>query len=987
MPADNTTTFGDDADAKASSWSAFSGYLATLFEPGDVIEIRCLGPDRQVQHYWETLDTLAGIHDALCELNDTGTNIYFGINPRNATGGTKATDVSIARSVCIDIDGGVDTEQLLDRLRAAGLPEPSVAIASGGGVQGVWRLSEKIPVERWQAIQRGIIGAVDGADTTIADPPRVMRLPGFRNRKKRYVPDFPMATTTHFTGAKHDPDVFPEGEVYRLDFVGGADPEKLNIDTTGILPAVAVAFLDHGTLLPAENNAVPSRRQTAFRVAIEMAAAGFSQDDAVERISQRLRALGLDEDDVLDFVGRQIPNAFKEPRSPTIDRDKLPTTIPSELPAEPTVEVLAHDKQRVKVIARRGPFTAVDVIDPTKANSRAKFINQAVKQLGDDTDTTVIDTRLKDIATGDVQPTPAADTMVDHAEFLDVSALIRPERFTVRAGEEWATGFTVPKFRRGDDGLEGVWMAYLGRSDGTRDFIPLPDSIEVAGDRYYVHPQIGKPAVERLWEPSAGVVEGWLRDGAEVMQPDQLFGALVESLATFIELPEEPTDGFLKVMALWTVLTYSADQWPVVPFLAVNGPKGSGKSRIFHCLNALVYRAHAVINPSAASLFRHLHARGGTVLVDESENLEDADPSNALMPTLLSSNTQGACVARCEGEDNTPVTFQTFGPKAFFSIAEPIDTLLDRAIHIRMFRAPPGNAKTALHPGDQRHRHMWQRLRDALFTFSMQRAGELSQLRDICRVCPDDMFPRSRETWGPVLQLADLFERLGVPGLLAELQTFATEKTRASQDVTVDETHEAVLRALVSVVTDGIHATSGAILKRAYAEGLDPSLKLTDRSVCKMLRSYGFTQHRTKTARLWVVSPQRMAAIARNYGINLGEEKEEGRGTCEIASPVSPVSPAPPKNSVSPEKNGDFAGDTLSSEECHPVGQGDTLRADRAKGDTLREKECHPKKRKKRLENSVSAGKGDTGDTNDALLEAPQPPTYSADTVSGEVEL
>ena len=263
----------------------------------------------------------------------------------------------------------------------------------------------------------------------------------------------------------------------------------------------------------------------------------------------------------------------------------------------------------------------------------------------------------------------------------------------------------------------------------------------------------------------------------------------------------------------------------------------------------------------------------------------------------------------------------------------------------------------------------------------------MSQLRDICRVCPDDMFPRSRETWGPVLQLADLFERLGVPGLLAELQTFAIEKTRASQDVTVDETHEAVLRALVSVVTDGIHATSGAILKRAYAEGLDPSLKLTDRSVFKVLRSYGFTQHRTTAARLWSVSPQRMAAIARNYGINLGEEKEEGRGTCEIASPVSLVSPAPPKNSVSPEKNAHSAGDTLSSEECHPVGQGDTLQADRAKGDTLREKECHPKKRKKHGENSVSTCKGDTGDTSDALLEATQPPIYSADTVSGEVTL
>ncbi len=52
--------------------------------------------------------------------------------------------------------------------------------------------------------------------------------------------------------------------------------------------------------------------------------------------------LGLDADDVDDFVGRQIPNAYSQARTPSIDRDKLPTTIPSQLPAEPTVEVLAR---------------------------------------------------------------------------------------------------------------------------------------------------------------------------------------------------------------------------------------------------------------------------------------------------------------------------------------------------------------------------------------------------------------------------------------------------------------------------------------------------------------------------------------------------------------------------------------------------------------------------------------------------------------------
>jgi energy-coupling factor transporter ATP-binding protein EcfA2 len=979
--------FGDDVAARDESWSAFSGYLALLFEPGDVIEIRLLWPGtKKVQHYWRTLDILADLHDELCQLNDDGANVYFGFNPRTADGGTKAEDVEHARALCLDIDNGCTTDELMRRVEAAGLPEPSAAIASGGGAQAVWRLTEAIPIGRWRALQKGIIGAVDGADASIHDPPRLMRVPGFRNRKPEYGPAFPMATTTLYSNRRHDPDVFPAGKIFTPTMQPGGEPEKLSIDTAGILPAWCEDFLANGTLLPGENNAVPSRRQTAFRVAIEMKAAGFPIEEARERIGAQLRALGLDACDVNDALQRQLDNAYSKERTPTIDRDKLPTTIPSTPSPEPTIEVQAYDKQRVKVIARRGACTAVDVIDPTKANARKKFINEALRQLGDDTATQLIDDRLKAVATGDEEPAPSPSDTRDRGDFLDVSALIRPERFTVRHGDEWATGFTVPKFLRGKDGLEGVWMCYFGRSDGTKDFIELPESIEVSGQRYYFHPEIGPPAVERMWEPSAGVAEAWLRDGVELMRPPELLASLVDAFATFIELPEEPTDGFLKVLALWTVLTYSADQFPVVTFLAINGPKGSGKSRIFHCLNALVFRAHAVINPSAASLFRHLHARGGTVVIDESENLEDADPTNALMPTLLSSNTLGACVARCDGENNTPVTFATFGPKAFFSIAEPLDTLLDRAIHIRMFRAPPGSMKTALHPADQRYRLMWQRLRDALFTFSMQRAGELSQLRDISHVCSDEMFPRSRETWGPILQLADLFERLGVSGLLSEMQRFASTKVDDSQTLTVDEAHESILKALVGVVVDDIPATSGAVLKRAYAEGLDPACKLTDKAVGKILRSYGFTQHRTNRARLWTVPPNRLEAIACNYGIQLELETDTGQGTPRKTVTLSPDTDSEPTTGVKPEKNDDFGGDTSPRPVVSPERVGDTASPTVSVSDTAVASEVSPEK--------VAAARGKqafsaSGDSVTVFPGVPEAPIAadSDDTVSGEVEL
>jgi hypothetical protein len=233
------------------------------------------------------------------------------------------------------------------------------------------------------------------------------------------------------------------------------------------------------------------------------------------------------------------------------------------------------------------------------------------------------------------------------------------------------------------------------------------------------------------------------------------------------------------------------------------------------------------------------------------------------------------------------------------------------------------------------------------------------------------MFPRSRETWGPILQLADLFDRLGVVGLLEELQAFAVEKTATAQDVTVDESHEAILRALVGLVKDDLPTTSGAILKRALAEGLDPSVRLSDRAVGKILRSYGFKQHRSSKSRVWVVPAGRLASIAKNYGIKLAD----GEGLGDPKNSVTSVTSDTPvtASSESPAKSPDSVGVSCDTSETHrddppeKVSQGSPSKT--------------PEKER-------SNDTNDTSVTNDTIPGCTQTlPTSDADTVSGEVEL
>ena len=79
-----------------------STYVASVFDPADIVEIRrlpsgvsswCRAPELPLQ--------AAGLRKE----NDDGQNIFVGANPRQRAGGTKATDVAVARCLFADSDG------------------------------------------------------------------------------------------------------------------------------------------------------------------------------------------------------------------------------------------------------------------------------------------------------------------------------------------------------------------------------------------------------------------------------------------------------------------------------------------------------------------------------------------------------------------------------------------------------------------------------------------------------------------------------------------------------------------------------------------------------------------------------------------------------------------------------------------------------------------------------------------------------------------
>ena len=177
-----------DAAASASQGdlgSCLESLASTLFEPTDIVEIRCIARGAQIapsQSFWPHASELHAFGDQLNAFNMAGYDLFFGVNPRKCVGGSTNADVLLCRCLFADLDN-IGAEAGLEEIQAAGLPQPSLATMSGTGLHPFYRLTEPIhDLEVWRALQKRLIAALPHADN-VHDPARVMRLPGSINHK------------------------------------------------------------------------------------------------------------------------------------------------------------------------------------------------------------------------------------------------------------------------------------------------------------------------------------------------------------------------------------------------------------------------------------------------------------------------------------------------------------------------------------------------------------------------------------------------------------------------------------------------------------------------------------------------------------------------------------------------------------------------------------------------------------------------------------
>jgi hypothetical protein len=216
-----------------------------------------------------------------------------------------------------------------------------------------------------------------------------------------------------------------------------------------------------------------------------------------------------------------------------------------------------------------------------------------------------------------------------------------------------------------------------------------------------------------------------------------------------------PDEHCLPVVTLWAGLSHMAREFETSPRLAALSPEpGSGKTRVLEILENLCADPMFIFGASSAALFRSMSERELTLLFDEVDTIFTRrgkdDQSEDLRALLNVGYRNGATIPRCVGPQHQVEHFSVYGPAALAGLGDLPETLMSRAIVIRMRRRAP---QEKIEPYRKRqHAREGEEIREWLAAWA-EEAG--SDAGNSWPELPDGIVDRLAEIWEPIIAVAD----------------------------------------------------------------------------------------------------------------------------------------------------------------------------------------------------------------------------------------
>ena len=106
-------------------------------------------------------------------------------------------------------------------------------------------------------------------------------------------------------------------------------------------------------------------------------------------------------------------------------------------------------------------------------------------------------------------------------------------------------------------------------------------------------------------------------DEGKTVQANEIFLEIKKLFEKYVVVSKE----FLNVLATYVMMTYIYVLFQVIPYLWLNGEKGTGKSTIMKLMNKLCFNALYGSNLNPANIFRQIDNDGSTIILDEFEKM------------------------------------------------------------------------------------------------------------------------------------------------------------------------------------------------------------------------------------------------------------------------------------------------------------------------------------------------------------------------------
>jgi hypothetical protein len=280
----------------------------------------------------------------------------------------------------------------------------------------------------------------------------------------------------------------------------------------------------------------------------------------------------------------------------------------------------------------------------------------------------------------------------------------------------------------------------------------------------------------------------------ERVAPGDVFNAVHHLFTTYVDFRSEVES---RVLTLWTIGTYFYTLFPAFPYLALSGPKNSGKSTVLRVLQPLAFNMVTTSDPTGPAMFRLIHYTRCTVGIDEAERYRHPkDPGMQQIRQLLNSGyKQGMPAIRLIGEDMKPQAFDVYSPKILAAIAGLEDVLASRCIAIPMRRT---DKKLPCVPPD----FDGAAIRHQLYSLALTRFQAV-YVNYFERTELHPLHNRSGELWSPLVALAAFFEEEGgIADLLDAISNAAAWEEQISAGKSLSDREEAVLQALEQMTRD-----------------------------------------------------------------------------------------------------------------------------------------------------------------------------------------